>query len=148
MAIELFNKIKDFNTPAIRAELSVLGLPSFTAKFAGFENARDLDRLQPFAEATRVITKTRQSDGSVVEDVAARGDFRIDTRNPLTPAEVSSVDAALDAHDPAVDDPSQADRRQNLNDIASLRALFDAGIADPTLNLTVTLVLRDNGEDV
>jgi len=148
MATELYNKIKDFNTPSIRAELAALGLPNFTAKFSGFETARDINRLQPFPEATRVITRTRQSDGTVLEDVAARGDIRIETRNPLTAPQVASIDAALDAHDPAIDDPSQADARQHLNDIASLRALFDAGIADPTLNLTVTLVLRDAGEDV
>lgn len=149
MATELFNRIKDFNTPSIRAELGALGLPVFTAKFSGFENVpRSLDRLRPFAEATRVVARRRQPDGTVIEDTAARGDIRIETRNPLTPLAVTAVGAALDAHDPAIDDPSQADRRQHLNDVATLRATFDAGIADATLALTTKLVLRDEGEDV
>lgn len=147
MATELYNKIKDFNTPAIRREVAALGI-LLTAKFSGFQSGRDLNRLEPFPEATRVITRTRQPDGSILEDTAARGDVRIETRNPLTAPEVASIDTVLDDHDATIDDPTQADARQNLDDIASLRALFDAGIADPTLNLTVTLVLRDAGEDV
>ena len=149
MATELFNRIKNFNTPSIQAELDALGLPAFTAEFSGFEEVpRSLDRLQPFAEATRIVSRTRQTDGSVVEDVAARGDVRIETRNPLTAPQVTSVGAALDAHDATVDDASQADDRQHLNDIAALRADFDAGIADPTLELTAKLLLVELGEDV
>lgn len=95
-----------------------------------------------------MIARERESDGTVVEDTAARGDVRIETRNPLTAPQVTSVGAALDAHDPAVDDPGQADERQHLDDVASLRATFDAGIADATLALTTKLVLRGEGEDV
>ena len=145
MATELFNRIKNFNTPAIQSELAALGLPAFEAEFSGFESVPSgLDRVQPFAEATRDIA--RNTDGSI--DTAARGDIRIETRNPLSAADVTAVGTALDDHDPTVDDPSQADDRQQLDDIASLRVLFDAGIADPTLNLTVKLLLGELGEDV
>ena len=147
MALEVIVKTKDFNRPTIQAELDALGLQNFAAAFSGFQGT-GLDRLEPFPEATRVITRTRQPDGSIQEDTADRGELRIETRNPLTGPELTSLNATLDAHDPAIDDASQAKPRQTLADVSALRATFDAGIADPTEEKTVRLLLIEYGEDV
>lgn len=144
MAQELINKIKDFNSPTITEELAAIsGLPAMTTQYAGFEFF-DLQRLRPFTEATRAIA--RNTDGSV--DTAARGDIRFDTRNPLTAGQVADIEAVLDAHDATVDHSSQTSERQRIADQAELRALFDAGIADRTEELTVKLLLGELGEDV
>ena len=146
MAVELINKIKTFNVPSLRTELAALTLPVMVTKFSGFEPT-GLDRIQPFPEATRVIAR-KQVGGVVTEDTAARGDFRFETRDPLTPAEVTAITGVLDSHDGTVDVSSQFKRRQQLADISTLRTIFDGGISDPTLNLAVKLVLIDNGEDL
>ena len=147
MANEILIKVKDFNRPTIKTELEGLGLQEFKASFSGFEGAR-LDRLTPFPEPTRIITRRRQSDGSVVNDVASRGEVRVETRNPLTAGELSSLNGVLDSHDATIDDLSQSKDRQTIVDVADLRTTFDAGIADPTMAKVVRLVLNDNGEDV
>lgn len=147
MANEILIKVKEFNRPTIREELEALALQDFKASFSGFEGA-NLDRLAPFSEATRVITRRRLQDGTVQEDVAARGEVRIETSNTLTPGELTSLNGVLDGHDATVDHSSQAKRRQTKVDVAVLRATFDGGIADPTMAKVVRLVLIDNGEDV
>ena len=147
MAIEVINRTTDFNRPVLEAEVAAISptLPAFTLKWSGFESADGFDRLGPFPEATRVIA-TRNG----VDDVADRGDFRIDTRNALTAAQVASIETALDAHDPSIasDTPEQTKRRQNVADVAALRVLYDAGIADSTLELTTKLTLIEAGEDL
>lgn len=146
MAIEVINRILTFNRPALEAEIAAItpALPAYTLQFSGFEG-EEFDRVAPFAEATRVIA-TRNG----VDDTAARGDTRFDTRDPLSAAQVSAIETVMDAHDPssATDDSRQANDRQHVADIAELRALFDAGIADRTQELTTKLVLIDNGEDL
>ena len=146
MAIEVINRILTFNRPALEAEIAAItpALPAYTFEFSGFEG-EPVERVAPFAEATRVIA-TRNG----VEDTAARGDTRTDTRDALTPAQVASIEAALDAHDPssATDNSEQTKERQHSADVASLRALFDAGIVDPAQELTTKLVLIDEGEDL
>ena len=147
MANEVLSKIKDFNRPTIKEELEALAFEEFKASFSGFEGA-ELDRLTPFPEATRVIVRRRLADGSVQEDTAARGEVRIETKNALTPAELTSLNGVLDSHDATVDHSSQAKPRQTKVDIADLRTTFDAGIADPTVAKMVRLILIDHGEDV
>lgn len=147
MEVELINKIKTFNSPEIKDQINALTLPAVTVKFSGFINER-FQRLSPFPESSRVISTKRLPDGSIQEDSADTGDIRFETRNPLTPAEVTSINGVLDAHDGTVDNPRQARDRQSVTDIATLRTIFDAGISDPTLNLTTKLILRENGEDV
>lgn len=148
MATELINKLKTFNSQTIQAELDAIpGLPAVTTRFVGSENA-DLGRLQPFPEATRVVTRTRQSDGTVVDDVAARGDIRFESRNPLPAGQVTEINTVLDDHDESVDTTAQAKQRQQMADVSSLRVLFDAGISDPTLSLAVKVQLVELGEDI
>lgn len=147
MALEVIVKTKDFNRPTIQAQLDALGLQNFAASFSGFQGT-GLDRLEPFPEATRVITRTRQPDGSILEDTAATGELRFETRNPMTAPELASVNATLDAHDSTVDDPNQDNDRQTLADVSALRSTFDAGIADPTEEKTVRLLLVEYGEDI
>jgi hypothetical protein len=149
MAREILIKVKDFNQPSIREELlAISGLPAISTQFAGFENVRgELNRIRPFPEATRVIARTERG-GVITEDVAARGEVRFDSRNPLTAGEVSAIEAVLDSHDAAVDHSSQTKQRQQAADQAELRALFDAGIVDRTEELTVKLLLGELGEDV
>jgi len=146
MPIETINRIKTFNRPALETEIAAItpALPAFTLQFAGFVN-EGLGRLGPFPEATRVIA-TRNG----VDDTAARGDTRFDTRNPLTAAQVTSIETVLDAHDAssATDTSRQAKERQRNADIAELRALFDAGIADRGQELTTKLTLIESGEDL
>lgn len=147
MAVELFNKIKTFNLPVIAAEIAAItpALPVYTIEWSGFENER-YERVSPFAEATRDIA--RETDGTV--DTAARGDVRFDTRNPLSAARVTSINTVLDDHDgtSASDTTEEARDRQQDADVQALRVLYDAGIADTTLDLTVKLVLIQNGEDL
>ena len=147
MALEVIVKTKDFNRPTIQAELDALGLQNFAAAFSGFQGT-GLDRLEPFPEATRVITRTRQPDGSIQEDSADRGELRIETRNPLTGPELAAVNTTLDDHDASIDDPSQDNDRQTLADVSALRSTFDAGISDPTEEKTVRLLLVEYGEDI
>jgi len=146
MAIEVINRTLTFNRPAVEAEIAAItpALPAYVLQFAGFEG-EDFSRLAPFAEATRVIARRNG-----VDDTAARGDTRFDTRNPLTAAQVTSIETVLDAHDPssASDDAQQTKERQRVADIAELRTLFDAGIADRTQELTTKLTLIEAGEDL
>lgn len=147
MPTELINRIKTFNRPTIKTELAALSIQGFSMSFAGFENAR-LDRMTPFPESSRVIGRKRQSDGSVLEDSADTGELRVTTRDALTAGELTSLNTVLDDHDATVDDPSQDKRRQTDVDVAALRATFDAGIADPTDEIMVRLMLLEYGEDV
>lgn len=140
-------KVKNFNRPTIKTELEALSIQGFSIAFSGFDGAR-LDRLVPFPESSRVITKTRQPDGSILEDSADTGELRVTTRNPLTAGELTSLNTVLDDHDATIDDPSQDSERQTDADVAALRVTFDAGIADPTMSKVVRLVLIDHGEDV
>lgn len=143
MPIFTTNKIRDFNPPMMEAELLALtpALPSFDLLFAGFERAAD-GRVTPFAEATRVIT-TRTIEGVTTVDTAARGDTRVETRDPLTTAQETQINTALDAHDEAVDSASQATSRQAAADIVSLRTAVDAGIADADTQLTAKVLLDE-----
>ena len=147
MAVELFNKIKTFNHPVVEAEIAAItpAIQAYDIEWAGFDNAR-YERVVPFAEATRDIA--RNTDGTV--DTAARGDIRFDTRDPLTAAQVTSINTVLDDHDGTSlsDDADQTKDRQKDADIAALRVLYDAGIADTTLELTVKLTLIEAGEDL
>ena len=147
MATELINRTVEFNRPALEAEVAAIvpALPAYVLEWSGFVAVDRFGRQGPFAEATRVIS-TRNG----VDDVAARGDFRVETRNALTAPQVAAIEAAMDAHDPssATDTPEQTKERQNAADVAALRVLFDAGIADPTLELTTKLTLIDAGEDL
>lgn len=148
MAVEIINKLKTFNTQTIRGELDAIsGLPSITTKFSGFENAGQ-SRLDPFPESSRVISRTTQRDGTVVEDSADTGDIRFESRDPLSAGDVTAITAVLDAHDATVDTTDQAKARQQSVDIASLKALHDAGISDPTVALAVKVQLVELGEDV
>jgi hypothetical protein len=148
MPIELINKIKIFNQPVVEAELAAItpALPAYTVQWAGFVGVRGgFGRIEPFAEATRVIARKNG-----VEDVAARGDIRFDTRNSLTAAQVTSINTVLDDHDPDAsgDTPEQSKERQTTADIAELRAIYDAGIADRTMELNTKLTLIESGEDL
>lgn len=149
MAREILVKTKEFNSPAIRDELGAIsGLQLISVQWAGFESVRgDLNRIDPFPEATRVIARSERG-GVVTEDVAESGEIRFDSRNPLTAGEVSSIEVVLDSHDSSVDHSSQTKQRQQIADQAELRALFDAGIVDRTEELTVKLLLGELGEDV
>ncbi len=82
--------------------------------------------------------------------VAARGDIRFDTRNDLTAAELTELNAVLDSHDPGAsgDTPDQDKSRQTRADTVELRAIYDAGIADRTMELNTKLTLIGAGEDL
>jgi hypothetical protein len=143
MAIFTTNKIRDFNTATMETELLALtpALPAFSLSFAGFERAPD-GRVTPFTEATRVIGRSI-IEGVTTVDTAARGDTRIETRDPLTTAQETRINTALDAHDETVDNADQATSRQAAADIVSLRTAVDAGIADPDTALTAKVLLDE-----
>jgi len=146
MAQEIINKDRTFNRPRVRNEIDALGL-TMQMRFSGFDSA-PFRRLVPFPEATRVISRRRQSDGSILEDVAAKGDIRFEKTPALTPAEITSINGVLDAHDDTIDNPKQARQRQQVADVAELRTIFDGGIPNRTIELTAKLILRDYGEDI
>lgn len=148
MATLITNKLKDFNTSQMEVEIAALvGFPEFTAQFAGFEKLDRFARVTPFPEATRDIGRS-EIEGVVTVDTAARGDVRIETRNPLTGVQQTQLDGALNAHVDTVDTPEQTRAKQAVIDQASLLSAFNAGIADTDLRLTAKLLLRELGEDV
>ena len=148
MPIEVINKIKIFNEARVEVEIAAMNPPlqTYTVQWSGLVGVRgSLGRIEPFADATKVIA-TRNG----VDDVAARGDIRFDTRNDLTAAELTELNAVLDSHDPGAsgDTPDQDKSRQTRADTVELRAIYDAGIADRTMELNTKLTLIGAGEDL
>ncbi len=147
MPIEKIVKLLTFNQALVETELAAItpALQTYTVQWSGFVSADRYGRIEPFAEDTRVIA--RRND---VEDVADKGEIRFDTRNDLTGDELTDINRVLDDHDSGEsgDTPDQEKARQNTADIAELRTLYDAGIADRAAELTAKLVLLDNGEDL
>lgn len=146
MPIFTTNKIRDFNSSTIQAELLALtpALPEFALSFAGFEQGPPFGRISPFPEATRDIGRSTIG-GVTTIDTASRGDIRIDTRNALTATQQNRINAALDAHDETVDDARQVIERQRAADLVTLRAASDAGIVDADLALNTKLLLDELG---
>ena len=137
MVVTVFNKIRTFNS-------ELVDLSPHTAEYAGFENDRN-GRVKPFTDATKIISRDRVAGTT---DVAARGDVRVSSRDPLTPAEVITVDQILDDHDDTIDSAGQAENTAASADIAALKVSHDAGIADATVALIAKVVLRNADVDV
>lgn len=142
------NKLKDFNTTQMEVELNALiGFPTFTINFRGFQPLDRFSRVEPFPESSRVLGRS-EIEGVVTIDSADTGDIRVTTRDPLTGVQQTQLDVALDAHVDTVDTPEQTRAKQAVVDQASLLSAFNAGIADTDLRLTAKLLLRELGEDV
>ena len=84
----------------------------------------------------------------ITTDTADRGEIRVVTDTNLNADNIRDIKTSLTAHDATIDAASQAKQRAELNDIATLRAAYDAGIADPTLALTTKFTLLELGEDI
>lgn len=136
MAIQKFIKIKDFNTQLMAEEVQALSpaIPSFQQSFPGFDQSGG--QATPIADATRVISR----NGSTILDTADRGEVRYETRDPLTGAEVTAIDGALDAHDATGRSTEQANSDRIQADLATLRTRLPL-ITDPDLELVAQLTL-------
>lgn len=150
MAELIFNKIKVFNLPKVEMEL-LAALSSkilISVQWNGFEPVGErLGRLRPFSSSTREIGRTDVGGVETIHN-ATRGDIRVITRQALRPAQVALLEVALDTHDATIDTPEQERRRQTTIDVRTLRAIYDAGITNEVLRLTIRLVLLNNGEDI
>ncbi len=137
MVTTVLNKLRTFNPRTIV-------VAPFDVRFSGFEGNSE-GRLAPFAAATKIIAR----DGVTgIDDVAARGDVRVISRNPLNQGQLTAINQILDNHNDTVDSPRQARRRSLDADADALKVTHDAGIADLTMARMVRLILNEAGIDV
>ena len=136
MAIQKYTKIRDFNTQLMAEEVQALSpaIPAFQQSFPGFDQSGG--QATPIADASRVISR----NGSTILDTAVRGEVRYETRDPLTAAEVTAIDGALDAHDETGRSTEQANSDRIQTDLATLRTRLPL-ITDPDLELVAQLTL-------
>lgn len=137
MATQKYIKIKDFNPQLLTEEVQALAVPAFQQSLPGFDqSATDRNHVTPIVDATRVISR----NGSTILDTADRGEVRYETRNPLTPAEVTLIDGALDAHVATGKSTQQLNDERIQADLATLRTRLPL-ITDPDLQLVARLTL-------
>jgi len=146
MAVEKYTKVRDFNPQLLLEEVEAISppIPAFQQSFPGFDRAAEPNRhlATPMAESTRPVAIRN----GVPTDVAVKGEVRYETRNPLTVAQVTAIDTALDAHDETGDSTEQANQKRIQGDIATLRARLPS-ITDPDVALIGQLTL-DLADDV
>ena len=141
MTVTVFNKLRSFNQRPMRQALGANGI---RVEFAGFANDA-LGRVSPFTPLTKVIST---DDVAKTTDTAARGDVRIISAGALTATQLTTIDAALDAHDDTIDTPRQLKARAAEDVIDALKVQHDGGIADPVSANLAKAVLVDAGQDV
>lgn len=143
MAVQKYIKLKDFNPQLLKEELDALTLPARSPDwFAGFDRAANPEHATPMSEASRQVGKRNvKGETPTPPDFADKGEIRITTRNPLTAAEVTAVDDALDSHVASGRSTNQQKEDQITADVLELQVKFDLGITDPDMRLLSRLVL-------
>jgi len=136
---------REVNAPLLAEEWMTINALLLAISFPGMEETSRF-RWNPIA-VRRVISRSRNRDGTVTEDFAEPGEFRVETDAPLSRPDVDALDAAVVVHDVSGRTADQVVDDQFVADITRLRQIHDAGIPnqdrDEARLLTVKLLLRE-----